>query len=206
MDNYHYIVASLPVMSPDYSFGSDTPESLIGEITEQCSGKDLEVIGFLMKGFDSESLDCGFYREALTHRNRFIREYFAFDLNLRNARVRYLNRQLGRPSEKDVMDINADEDAPRIETGDFEESGRVEEILSGSDLLERERGLDRLVWDKVDTLTTFDWFDLETILGFICRLQISARWYRLDAKTGKEMFRRLVEEIRGTFQGVHYEE
>lgn len=205
MDNYHYIVSSLPVLSQDFDFASCTPESIVDEILEQCSGKDRETIGFLMKGFEAGNLCADFYREALTHRDRFIREYFAYDLQARNARVRYLNRELERPADKDVLDINADEDLPAIETGEFPEGPAIEAVLAGNDLLAREKGLDDLAWRKVDEITTFNYFDLDTILGFICKLQTAARWFRLDEATGREMFHRLVSEIRGTFQGVKYE-
>lgn len=205
MNNYEYIVSSLPILSRNFDFSNCSPESILDEIQAQCSDKDKTLIAFLLRGFDAESLCEDFYREALTHSNRFIREYFAFDLQVRNAKVRYLNTQLERPTGKDILDINADEDAPVVEIGEFEEEKELESILSGEDLLIREKGLDDLSWKKVDEITTFNYFDIEAILGFICKLQTTARWFRLDEATGREMFRKLVEEIRGTFQGVKYE-
>ena len=61
------------------------------------------------------------------------------------------------------------------------------------------------MWDKILETTTFDYFDLEAILGFIARLHIIGRWFALDEKTGREMFIRLVNEVRDTFKGVKYE-
>lgn len=205
MDNYHYIVAGLPVVEADYRFTDQTPELMMEEIREQLSDKDNALVDFLMKGFQAENLCMDFYREALTHQNRFIREWFAFDLHSRNAKVAWLNRQLGRPADKDILDVNADEDLPAIDCGEFEEAAALEAVLSVSDLLARERGVDELSWDKLGALTTFDYFDIEAVLAFICKLQIAARWFRLDEASGREMFRRLVDEIRGTFKGVHYE-
>lgn len=205
MNNYHYIVAGLPVLDRDYKFTAGTPESILEEIRSQCSEADVSKIDFLMEGWSSDSLDCAFYRKALSHPDRFIREWFAFDLKLRNAKVRYLNAKIGRPAEKDVLDINADEELPGIDCGEFEEESRAESVLAGEDLLSRERGLDDLSWEKIDSLTTFDWFNVETLLGFICKMQICARWFRLDENTGREMFRRLVGEVRGTFKGVNYQ-
>ena len=59
---------------------------------------------------------------------------------------------------------------------------------------------------KISTLTTFNYFDIDTILGFIAKLNIVARWFRLDEQTGREMFKKLVDEVRGTFTGVQYNE
>ena len=61
------------------------------------------------------------------------------------------------------------------------------------------------MWDKINEITTFNYFDLDAIPGFIARLHIIGRWFALGEKTGREMFRRLVDEVRGTFKGVNYE-
>lgn len=204
MNNYHYIISSLPVLSPDYKFTGETPESILDEIVGQLSESDRALVGFLEKGFDKENLNKEFYRKALTHRNRFIREFFSFDLSLRNAKVEYLNKALDRPKGKDILDLNDDEDMAFVPCGEFEEAAKADSILYGEDLLARERGLDELIWEKTDALTTFDYFDIEAVLGFLAKLNIVSRWFLLDEATGREFFRKLVDEVRGTFKGVEY--
>ena len=61
------------------------------------------------------------------------------------------------------------------------------------------------MWARIEEMTISDYFDLEAVLGFLARLHIVERWYRLDDKTGREMFRRLVDEVRGTFKGVRFD-
>lgn len=200
MNNYYYIVASLPVLSHEWKPGAETPQSIRQDILEQCSGKDRQLVMLLEDGFVDGNLTPDFYRTALAHRNRFIREYFRFDLSVRNAKVRYLNSALGRDPEKDTVVL--DEDATE-ET--FDEASSLDAILHGKDILERERGIDDLIWGKIDDLTTYDYFDIEAILGFLAKLHIVERWYTLDEQTGREMFRKLVDEVRGTFKGVRYE-
>ena len=87
---------------------------------------------------------------------------------------------------------------------EFEEAGELETVLNAGDILSRERGIDDLMWEKISNLTTFNYFDIDAILGFITKLNIVARWYKLDEQTGREMFKRLVDEVRGTFKGVEY--
>lgn len=200
MNNYYYIVASLPVLSHDWKPGDKTPDSIRQEIIEQCSEKDCKVIGLLESGFVDENLTADFYRTALAHKNRFIREYFRFDLNVKNAKVRYLNEALGRDPKKDVIVL--DEEAPQEV---FEEAAKLDTILHGNDILERERGIDDLMWEKIEDMTTYDYFDIEAVLAFLARLHIVERWYILDEKTGREMFRKLVDEVRGTFKGVRFD-
>lgn len=200
MNNYHYIVAGLPVLSHDWNPGEHTPESIRAEILEQCSEKDRKTIGMLEKGFVDENLTEDFYRQALASRNRFVRDYFRFDLNVRNAKVRYLNEALGRDPKKDVIVLTEDDSQD-----EFEEVSKLDAVLHGKDILERERGIDDLMWDKIDEMTTYDYFDIEAILGFLAKLHIVERWYILDEKTGREMFRKLVDEMRGTFKGVRFD-
>ena len=200
MNNYHYIVAGLPVLSHDWNPGEHTPESIRAEILEQCSEKDRKTIGMLEKGFVDENLTEDFYRQALASRNRFVRDYFRFDLNVRNAKVRYLNEALGRDPKKDVIVLGEDDSRD-----EFEEVSKLDAVLHGKDILERVRGIDDLLWYKLDEMTTYDYFDIEAILGFLAKLHIVERWYILDEKTGREMFRKLVDEVRGTFKGVRFD-
>ena len=43
-------------------------------------------------------------------------------------------------------------------------------------------------------------------LGYVAKLKIVDRWLSLDEETGRELFRRLVSEVKGTFRGVHYDD
>ena len=151
-----------------------------------------------------EELTPEFYAEASGSRNRFIREWFQFDLAVRNAKVKYLNNALGRDSGKDVIYLKDDEGIAREGTWEFEEEGKLELILEGKDILAREKGIDDLYWAKADELAVFHYFDLTVILSFIVKLKLIDRWMKLDEATGREMFRELVDEVRGTFKGVEY--
>ncbi len=187
MNNYEYIIASLPVLEKD---GKDLDtDALIGQIKEQCSVKDIRTISFLLDGYDGSKLSESFYREALKSGCRYIREFFAFDLNVRNSKVRYLNTSLGRPEGKDILDI---------ETSEFAERNKIESILAGNNLLVRERNIDELFWQKIDELTEMEIFSLDRILGLVSKIKIIDRWVKLDESTGRELFRRLVEEIKET--------
>ena len=75
----------------------------------------------------------------------------------------------------------------------------MQDVLNRADLLQRERGLDDLRWQKVDELTAMDVFDLELILGFVAKLKIIDRWLQLDPESGRELFRKLVEDVRSTY-------
>ena len=198
MDDYEYLIAGLPVLSKDWSANSSVSvDSLIEEIKNGCSKKDNVLIDSLLDGYKEENFNEDFYKSMLRHKNSFIREFFTFDLRVRNAKVRYLNEQLGRNTDKDIF----------LETeGEFEESEALMSVLYGDNLIDRELGLDELMWNKISELNIFEYFNINVLLGYISKLKIIGRWLSLDEKTGKEMFRRLVEEIRGTFKGVEFNE
>ena len=206
MNNYEYIVASLPDITTGWKFGEKGPEDYLEEIVSLCSEKDNELIDFLLSGYKDENLNTEFYAKALIHKDRFIREYFRFDLNVRNAKVKYLNKALERPAAQDVLTFSEETSQYVLDAAgaEFEEAGDLESILNTGDILTRERGIDDLMWSKISDLTTFNYFDIDTILGFIAKMNIVARWYKLDEQTGREMFKRLVDEVRGTFKGVEY--
>lgn len=194
MNNYEYIVASLPVIEPGSRLGSSSAaNAIIDDIREQLSNKDNALVTMLLDGFDQEKLNAGFYRACLGSGSRFLREYFLFDLFLRNTKVEYLNASLGRPEGKDVLLLE------ELEDYEFEQKEEIVEILSGTDIIGREKGLDMAIWEHVEEVTTMDVFDMDAILGFIARLKIIDRWDKLDPETGAELFRRLIKEIRATY-------
>ena len=208
MNNYIYIIAGLPDFTPDWRQGEKSLDDYIGQVRELLSAKDNEVLDFIFKGFDKNQINLEFYKEALSHRIGFIREFFLFDFNVRNQKVRYLNQALGREPLKDVLSLNDpdDENVTEAEEPEFKEAARLQGILERNDILMRERGIDDIYWDKIDEMTLFDYLNFDKILGVIVKMMIIRRWLLLDEETGREMFKRLVDEVRGTFKGVEYNE
>ena len=213
MSNFEYIIASLPFLTADFKYTDQAGfNSVISDIKRDLDERDTALVEFLLRGLGEKALNANFYAAALKHRNRFLREYFRFDLNLRNAKVRYLNAQLGRDPDQDVMtgeDPEAEDvdiDGFRFTGGEFEEEMKVDAILAGNDLVTRERALDDLLWDKIDNLAIFHYFDIEAVLAYIAKLHIVTRWLNLDDEAGRDLFRRLLKDVRGTYKGVKYTE
>ena len=187
MNNYEYIIACLPV--PEAAGALDA-DSLIEAIRSQCSPADNKLIDLLVSGFDPQNLTAELYTLAQASRNAFIREYMFWDLRVRNTKTEFLNARLSRPAGTDLIDLPG--------SLEFDDKPQVQAVLSNPDILERERGLDDLMWKKADELTQLHVFDMDVILAFIAKIKITDRWNRLDPQTGRAMFRTLVEEIRQT--------
>ena len=194
MDNYAYIIASMPVLNlEDDKADNLVAQELLDEIRGQLSARDTAVLEQLLDGYNPEKLDAEFYQKARQHRNRFIREWFSFDLNLRNATVGYLNKKLHRAPDHDKILLEG------REVEEFPELEAASRVLDSPDILQRERGLDDLRWRKVDEITLMDYFDLEALLGYVAKLKIIDRWLQLDPDSGRALFRRMVEQIRSTY-------
>ena len=209
MNNYVYIIAGLPDFTPDWRQGEKSLDEYFEQVRELLSAKDNEVVDFIMRGFDKDQIGLDFYKEALAYRLGFIRKFFQFDLNVRNQKVRYLNQALGRAPEKDVLcmrDPELEDTGMEPEEPEFKEAAALQSILEGNDILSRERGIDDLYWDKIDELTLFDYLNFDKILGVVAKMMIIRRWLILDEETGRAMFKKLVDEVRGTFKGVEYNE
>ncbi len=196
MTNYQYTVASLPAISQDWKFGGKTAGQIINEIRTTCDKADNALIDFVVSGFEVENLTPEFYREAIDGGNAFLREYYSFDLGMRNAKVTYLNKALGRPVEKDILDPGTENVCPPPAT---------DGVYETSDILARERAVDDMYWTELNRLCELHYFDMNVILAFILKLHIVDRWNVLDEETGRELFRKLVDEVRGTFEGVKFD-
>ena len=189
MDNYVYIVAGLPELTATYESGSFDYAGVKESIMELLSEKDQQLVELMEEGFNEESLGAEFYDKAAQSKNRFIREYFDFDGRLRNMKVQYLAKRLGKDGNAFLVDLPE---------ADFEEGKQIEEILADADFVKREQKMDELKWEKASDIARMDYFNMNVILAFLVKAKTVQRWAELDTAKGEEMFRKLVKEIRGT--------
>ena len=194
MKNYEYIIAGLPQIQQLQSHGEQPDaDEIIASVKELLDDKDNAVLDFMLCAYDADKLTAAFYTEAMKHSNAFIRSYFEFDFNLRNTKVAYLNKALSRPADKDIMVLPGREDC------EFEDKAAVDAVLQGKDIIKREKGLDDIVWNFVEEKTVMEVFSLDLILSFIVKLKIIDRWLKLDPETGAGFFRKLVKDLRATY-------
>ena len=187
MDNYVYIVAGLPELTSAYEGSDFDYKSLRESIIELLSEKDRQLVELLEEGFDESTLGADFYAKAAKSKNRFIREYFDFDARLRNIKVQYLAKRLGKKAEDYTLEMP---------DADFEEAAQINAIMDDADFVEREQKMDELKWEKASDIARMDYFNMNAILAFLVKAKTVQRWAELDPEKGMEMFHRLVKEIR----------
>ena len=189
MDNYVYIVAGLPELTSGFETTGFDYAALKESVMELLSEKDQQLVELMEEGFDEQTLGADFYAKAAESKNRFIREYFDFDGRLRNMKVQYLAKRLGKDGNAFLVDLPE---------ADFEEGKQIEEILADADFVKREQKMDELKWEKASDIARMDYFNMNVILAFLVKAKTVQRWAELDTAKGEEMFRKLVKEIRGT--------
>lgn len=196
--NYTYIIASIPFLTRDFRPETGNCADILAWIRSQLEGRDKAQAEFVESLFEPDNLNGEFYSRAFSSKSRFVREFFGADLRLRNAKVRYLNASIGRPSDKDILEVEG--------AAKSDDAGALAEIFApGKDLLERERMMDAFLWGKADELTRMSSFSLDNVLAVTAKLCIIKRWLTLDDKTGKEMLRRLVGDLRGTYGKIEFQ-
>lgn len=189
MDNYVYIVASLPEIAVNYEGAPFDYAAVKEDIVELLSENDQKLVELLEEGFDENTLGTEFYAKAAESKNRFIREYFDFDGRLRNMKVEYLAKRLDKQGSQYFVDMPE---------ADFEEESQIKDILDNADFVLREQKMDDLKWEKASDIARMDYFNMNAILAFLAKAKTVQRWAELDKTKGEEMFRKLVKEIRGT--------
>ena len=189
MDNYVYIVAGLPDLTSGFENTGFDYAAVKESIMELLSEKDQKLVELMEEGFDENTLGVDFYAKAAESKNRFIREYFDFDGRLRNMKVEYLAKRLGKQGENYLVELPE---------ADFEEEKQIQDILANADFVEREQQMDDLKWEKASDIARMDYFNMNAILAFLVKAKTVQRWAELDAAKGQEMFNKLVKEIRGT--------
>ena len=189
MDNYVYIVAGLPELTSGFENTGFNYAAVKEGIMELLSEKDQQLVELMEEGFNEDTLNAEFYDKASKSKNRFIREYFDFDGRLRNMKVNYLASRLGK---------NGEEYQVELPEADFEEGKQIQEILADANFVKREQKMDELKWEKASDIARMDYFNMNAILAFMVKAKTVQRWAELDPEKGQEMFKKLVQEIRGT--------
>lgn len=166
-------------------------------------GEDAETVD-TAQPFD-KTLFAAYYALCERQGCRFLREWSAFDRNLRNVAAAVTARAAGRPVEEvTVGEGDIVEQLQRSSAADFGLRGElpyIDAVIAAvndeANLVEKEHKIDLLRWNEAQEIATFDYFDINAILSYLVRIGLMARWTRLDAARGREMFERLIAELDG---------
>ncbi len=191
-----------PDDDPDYGFSQALPEYMIRYIKAYQENKPI----FEKLSWENQ-LVALYYEKVMQAPNKFVREYFEFEMNLNNILTSYITQNHNLSPEEHIIGDNDFANALRrkkpgelIREFDFEYFDDILKILEKDNLKDREFKLDQLRWQFINEHTFFTYFTIEKILGFLIKLEVLERWSKLDKERGEKIFRQLIEEMKSSFE------
>ncbi len=152
-----------------------------------------------------------FYTYVSTIKNTFLREWFMFELNIKNVITTFNCIRFKYDTDKHIIqiknnrNINVMLSQGRLKPEYYEDDIMyVDEIFrvaeSDVEMIEKEKNIDKIKWTYLDEQTFFHFFTIEKILSFLLKLQITERWLKLDKVTGTALLEQLIDDIKTSYE------
>ena len=170
------------------------------------------LINYFKESFDTsvlwdDRLAALYYAYALRCKNRFMIDWFDFNLTVNNVLIALTARKYKLDIAPHIVGDTVVCDALRTSNArDFGLLGSIdywEQLAKAGeteDLVEREKKIDQLRWNWLEEHSTFKYFTVERIIVFFQQLSIIERWIPLDKEKGNKMFRSIIAALKDEVQ------
>jgi hypothetical protein len=156
-------------------------------------------------------LQSMFYEFVLQERNTFLRNWFKFDLDIKNVLTAFVCRRFKYDVKKQIILLKTNTTVNSLLTNKqlkhelFEDELPFSEQIfrvaeSNKSPIEKEKTIDQIRWNYLDEVTFFNYITIEKILSFTIKLNITERWIKLDQKTGKKLLDKLINELKTSYK------
>ncbi len=156
-------------------------------------------------------LQSYYYQHVLRVNNKFLNQWFKFDMNVKNILTSINSRKYGYDVEKQLISVNTDNDVYEILLKGSAKADLLADEVPFADkiiqiaesemaIIDKEKAIDNIKWEFLDENTFFDYFSIEKILSFVIKLSIAERWLKLDNEAGKALFERLINDMRMNYK------
>jgi len=152
-----------------------------------------------------EDLMSEFYMDyGRKSKNKLVSDWFELNLNISNILTAIYCRKYGIDLNNVIVGNNEVAQLIRENSNvrdyglsrELEYFDTLQRIAEETDIYERERKIDKLRWDWLDENTIFDYFDINFIFAYLCKLQILERWVKLNAEEGERIFRQIIIDLK----------
>lgn len=226
--SYEYLIAGFEEISLNER-PQTSDEQLLALLDEHLSASDRELLELLRRKNDDPAIlelleddavqdrkaelslsDEDFrtqllYEQGLKSRNKFVREWFAYNMDVNNVLAAAVAIKHGIDVQKVV--VGDSEVAQELRKGgslgknarlaalvpDLKEVAEIAEI---GDLLDREKHIDALRWQWLEDRTLFEVFTIESVLAYYLKATILHRWDNLTVEQGEQVFRAMVADMK----------
>jgi len=225
---YEYLIAGFEDIALSERVQT-SEEKLLELLDEHLSASDKELLALLRRRNDDEAIlvlleddavqdrkaelslsDEDFrtqllYEQGLKCKNKFVREWFAYNMDVNNVLAAAVAIKHGMDVQKVIVGDN--EVAQELRKGgalgknarlaalvpDLKEVAEIAEI---GNLLDREKHIDALRWQWLEDRTLFEVFNIEAVLAYYLKASILHRWDNLTIEEGENVFRALVADMK----------
>lgn len=144
-----------------------------------------------------------FYEYVFTQYTGFLSAWFEFDRDFRNILTALsAGYQQISPDNHLIGDnevVRMIKNSRAFDFGlsyEFPYINQMIRLHEQHDYTELEKLTDQVRWNKTDDLTAFSYFSLDSILGYLIKLEISSRWSALNAEEGTLLLDKKIDQLR----------
>lgn len=212
-----YLQDKNAVLNPLGLLQTEDWNELIGLMEEVEDPKDPRLLPYIRRYYEAykdenntfediskEDYLTGLYYEyAMRSKNRFLHDWFEFNLNVNNLLAAIACRKHGFAPQQFIVGNNEVAQLLRRSNardfglaGIFEALDVVMKISEEPNLLNREKQIDALKWDWLEEHTFFHYFSIERIIAFVLKCELINRWKPLTQEKGTKIFRELLDSLK----------
>ena len=148
-----------------------------------------------------------YYEYAMRCDNRFVAQWYEFNLTVNNILVALTARKYKLEIASVIVgDTEVCQALRTSNARDFGLSGEVDymdqlmKISETEELLEREKKIDQMRWTSMENATFFNYFSVERLFVFLVQLEMIERWILLDKEKGNQQFRSIIASLKDGVQ------
>lgn len=148
-----------------------------------------------------------YYEYAMRCDNRFVAQWYDFNLIVNNILVALMARKYKLEIASVIVgDTEVCQALRTSNARDFGLLGEVDymdqlmKISETEELLEREKKIDQMRWTWMENATFFNYFSVERLFVFLVQLEMIERWILLDKEKGNQQFRSIIASLKDGVQ------
>ena len=154
--------------------------------------------------FAEDFLAALYYKYGMQCKNKFVADWFEFNLNINNILTALTCRKYGWGIKSAIVGDNVVAETIRnsVSARDFNLKAEIDyfdalvSISETANLLDREHRIDALKWNWLEENTFFSSFSIEKVLSFWLRCELMHRWDNLSMEEGAEIFRQMINDLK----------
>lgn len=154
--------------------------------------------------FAEDFLAALYYKYGMQCKNKFVADWFEFNLNINNILTALTCRKYGWDIKSAIVGDNIVAETIRnsVSARDFNLKAEIDyfdalvSISETANLLDREHRIDALKWNWLEENTFFSSFSIEKVLSFWLRCELMHRWDNLSMEEGAEIFRQMINDLK----------